>query len=930
MKTIIFTLFAFISSLLISSAEVSPITWGKLPSLPDKHGFAGGYAGVVGEGEDRWLVFGGGANFPYENPFDETLNADGGQPKVWHDAIYAIQLEEEGLKAVKDAKWTKLDIKLPQGMGYGGSLTLKKHKSALFIGGATANSKVMVGEAYEITRDGKKFAINKVATLPIAVGYVSAEIIKEKVYLVSGKSADKAEAKAWVLDTKKDADDAEDKKQWTIKEIAWPEYEKGVPANGRMFATLGAQADTLYLIGGRQAITPTTTLDPKVKPEDSFLHSETLQLNFFRDCYAYNPKANTWKRIADLPRGISAAPSRAVPTGATHLTLLGGGDAATLRKVNDPATKQELKLNSGGQGFNHPGFPRDLLSYHSITNQWIVLGQYPEGEKVPVTAPVVIDGGATDGYEYAVISGEWSPKLRNPSVHTGLLKAKGASFGIVNWIIVVVYLLAMVGIGYWFMQRESATSTDDYFRGGQRIPWWVAGLSIFATVLSSITFMAVPALSYEQDWNKWVGQWPIVILVPLVVFFYLPFFRKLNVTSAYEYLEARFNLAIRLIASASFMIFHVGRIAIVLYLPALALSSVTDINIYMAISVIGLLCVVYTVMGGIEAVVWTDAIQALVLIGGALLCFILVVFNVDGGLSAITDTLADDSKFLNVDWSLKEACNFGSGTKSGWLFFFGFFFASLPNYTAGQDVVQRYVTTPTEKEAAKSLWLNVFMTLFGSALFFALGTALYVYYNVNPVKLDPTMTQTDGILPFFIMQNLPIGVSGLIVAGVFAAAQSTISSSLNSLATSFVTDYYKRVIAPKSADSKQLQVARNVVIAVGIVGILSSIWIANQNLKSAFDTFNMFVGFVLGPLAAMFALGVFTKHVGGKACLIGAIAGSAAIITVTLLNKAEVIDVWSILNGLICFVVTFVVAFIAGFIFPADPEQVKGLSIRSK
>lgn len=918
------TLSIFFSAL--SSLTAESIKWSEdFPNLPDEHGFAGGYAGIVGEKDDRYLVFGGGANFPYKNPFDAALNDAKQQPKVWHNSLYAIKLKPDSLTA--DGDWKKLDITLPAKIGYGGSVTHAERKSALFVGGHIDGGKTYSDAVYEVTVKSGEFEVKKVASLPVGVGYSAAEIVKEKLYVVSGKSENGYEAKAWVIDVSQ-----EDTADWKAEEISWPDFGDNQPATARGFSTLGSQGDKLYFIGGRTSHHPDKPLAIPVAESDAISLNSELKLSFHRDCYVLSPnkdpKKSSWKRIADLPKGISAAPSRAVPSGYSHLALIGGGSVETLIEVRDKS--KHPNLNAGGQGFDHPGFPHDILAYHSITDSWVKMGEIPATSKSPVTAPVVITGGATNGYEFLVVSGEWSPKLRTNAVLSAKLKKQGASFGIVNWIVVVIYLLGMVGIGYWFMKKEAATSTDDYFRGGQRIPWWVAGLSIFATVLSSITFMAIPALSYKSDWNKWVGQWPILVIIPLVVFFYLPFFRKLNLTSAYEYLEARFNLAIRLIASASFMIFHVGRIAIVLYLPALALSSVTDINIYFAIAVIGLLCVIYTVMGGIEAVVWTDAIQAMVLIGGALLCFFLVVANVDGGFGAITETLSNKSKFLNVDWSMKEAANIGSGTKSGWLFFFGFLFAALPNYTSGQDVVQRYVTTPTEKEAARSLWMNIFMTLVGSAIFFALGTALYVYYNANPVRLDPTMSANDGILPFYIMQNLPIGVSGLIVAGVFAAAQSTISSSLNSLATAFVTDYYGRVISPQSSDKQRLKVARNVVISIGIVGVLTSIWVANQELKSAFDTFNMFVGFILGPLAAMFALGVFTKRVSGKACLIGSASGSLAIIAITILNKQEVIDVWSLLNGLICFVVTFVIAYIASFVFPATAEKTQGLTIHSK
>ena len=175
----------------------------------------------------------------------------------------------------------------------------------------------------------------------------------------------------------------------------------------------------------------------------------------------------------------------------------------------------------------------------------------------------------------------------------------------------------------------------------------------------------------------------MALIIPLVVYCYLPFFRKLNVTSAYEFLEQRFNLASRLIASALFMLFHVGRVAIVLYLPALALSSVTDIDIYLAILSIGILCIAYTVMGGLEAVVWTDAIQAIVLLGGALLCILVIVFQMEGGLGEIIEVTQSDSKLLTADWGTLD---FGSSTNSAWVILLGFAFASLPSYTAGQDV----------------------------------------------------------------------------------------------------------------------------------------------------------------------------------------------------------------------------------------------------
>ena len=408
--------------------------------------------------------------------------------------------------------------------------------------------------------------------------------------------------------------------------------------------------------------------------------------------------------------------------------------------------------------------------------------------------------------------------------------------------------------------------------------------------------------------------------------FYLPFYRRLNITTAYEYLEKRFNVATRVIGSITFMLFHVGRVAIVLYLPALALSSVTDINIFAAIAVIGVLCVIYTVMGGIEAVVWTDAIQALVLIGGALLCFGLIVSQVDGGISAVGSAMSEQGKGITASWSFGDL-SIAKGSTSGFVLFVAFMMANLPSYTSGQDVVQRYVTTPSEKDAARALWMNIGMVLIGSAIFFGLGTALFVFYQDQPELMDPALPAKDSVLPFFIMQNLPMGVAGLIIAGVFAAAQSTISSSLNSVATAFVTDVYGRLLKPQSNDAQRLGVAKWVVIILGLIGIGVSSYLAMIKTDEVFMLFNRFIGFALGPLGGLFALGIFSRRPNGKAGLLALICGVVTVVTVYFLNEAGVIDLMPLLYGAVGFFATLLSGLILGFVMRASDEEVAGLTV---
>jgi len=884
----------------------SAIQWKQdkgMPAIPDEFGFAGGYAGIVGEGDGRMLVFGGGANFPNKDPFES------GVAKTWHDSLFAIRIAEEGLAPAEGAQWERLSVTLPEKMGYGASVSLPHHKTALFIGGSVApDGGKKTSGVYELAADGKSVKIAKVGDLPVAVGNISAAIIGKRVYVFSGNSEKGSVAKSWVMDTSDS-----DRVKWKWTEMPWPKYEKGKDARARGNYTMGVQGGKLYVFAGRSKHDPA---DKRIAKVD---FNEIHKLDFFRDCYMYSPKKELgkgeWKRVADLPFGLSAAPATAVPAGVSHLLMLGGVNVDFLRGLTN--TEKYPTLDKNRHGFDHPGFPRTVWAYHSITDTWTKYGELPKGAQAPVTAPVVIDGK-----EFVIPSGEWSPKLRTTQVLSGVVYSEKLGFGIINWTVVLVYLGAMVGIGYWFMKRESASSTEAYFRGGQKIPWWVAGLSIFATMLSAITFMAIPGTAYATNWNGYIGQWPILIIVPLVVLCYLPFYRRLNITTAYEYLEKRFNVVSRVIASVTFMLFHIGRVAIVLYLPALALSSVTSINIFLAIAVIGILCVIYTVMGGIEAVVWTDAIQAMVLIGGALLCFGLVVAQVDGGIGTITAAMANESKGITASFDF-SSLDISKASTSGVVLFIAFLFANLPSYTAGQDVVQRYVTTPSEKEAARSLWMNIVMVLVGSAIFFGLGTALYVFYKGQPAMLDPAMPAKDGILPFFIMQNLPVGVAGLIIAGVFAAAQSTISSSLNSVATAFVTDVYGRLIRPDSSDQMRLGVARNVVIGLGVIGILVSSFIAYTKVDSAFMLFNTFIGFALGPLGGLFALGIFNKRSGGVAGLMGLICGVITVVTVHFMK----LDVMPLLYGCFGFMSTFIMGSILGLVFPAKKEEVDGLTL---
>eukprot|EP00095_Tigriopus_kingsejongensis_P002071 maker-scaffold5675_size4424-snap-gene-0.3 protein:Tk02071 transcript:maker-scaffold5675_size4424-snap-gene-0.3-mRNA-1 annotation:"sss sodium solute transporter superfamily protein" len=853
--------------LLVVPAAWGALSWDRLPDLPDREGVAGAYSGVASENGEDFLVVAGGADFPAGWPWEDGT-------KVYYDDIYVLPLKDGG-------EWRKSPAKLPAKMAYGMSASLEQGV-ALFMGGK--NDDETRDDLMQVSMSGGRLVLANQFSLPQRMAEGAAAVVEGKVVLAAGPAGGATLKKVYRLDL------------INAKECEWSQLPWPQGARGRMYPVAGAREGKFYLFGGRDFADSEGEKDERI-----------FGLDWLSDCWELNVAAGSWKRLADLPEGRSAAPAQAVPVGASSFLILGGVTVDFLKE--QVAARPELN----GQGMAHPGFPGSLLSYNLVTDRWAEAGGFPmEGALAPVTTPVVFWEG-----KMILPTGEIKPGVRTPQVLVAEIGDSKLRFGVVNWVVVAVYLLGMVGVGYWFMKRNAAASTEAYFRGGQKIPFWVAGLSIFATMLSAITFMAVPGAAYATNWNGYIGQWPILLIVPLVVRFYLPFYRRLNVTTAYEYLEKRFNVATRVIGSTTFLLFHVGRVAIVLYLPALALSSVTNIDIFVAIGVIGVLCIIYTVMGGIEAVVWTDAIQALVLVGGALLCFGLVVSEVDGGLGAVTAAMSEQGKGITASWSLGDL-SLGRESTSGFVLFVAFMLANLPSYTSGQDVVQRYVTTSSEKEAAKSLWMNIGMVLVGTAIFFGLGTALFVFYQSKPELMDASLPANDSVLPFFIIQNLPIGVAGLIIAGVFAAAQSTISSSLNSVATAFstissslnsvatafVTDIYGRLLRPASDDGERLRVAKRVVILLGVVGIAVSSYLAVIRTDEVFMLFNRFIGFALGPLGGLFALGIFSRRASGQAGLVALLSGVVTVVAVYFLNEAGMIDLMPLLYGAVGFLTT--------------------------
>jgi SSS family solute:Na+ symporter len=461
------------------------------------------------------------------------------------------------------------------------------------------------------------------------------------------------------------------------------------------------------------------------------------------------------------------------------------------------------------------------------------------------------------------------------------------SFGLLNYLTLGAYLVSTLVLGLWFTRRNK--TTNQYFKAGGSIPWWVVGISL--SNVSSISYMSIPAKAFAEDWSVAFVNIPIVLIAPIVVFVFLPLFRSLQTASAYEYLEKRFSLGVRLYGSAAFVLFQVSRMALVLYMPALALSAVTDLNIYVAILLIGVLSAIYSAFGGMSGVVWTDFSQTVFLIGAAILGFVMIVARLDGGIGQLFEIANANHKLNLVNWEGNYTTN------AIWVVVIGSIFSLIVPYVSDQSMIQRYMTTTDLPACRRAIWTNTILALVNTFAFLAVGTAIYVYYRFAPQNLAG-LPRNDAILPFFISRELPAGVAGLVVAGIFAAAQSAISTSLSSTSTALVTDFLQR-LGPSRSDHEWLRTAQWLTGALGVVAVGFAAVLAAVGIGSAFDTFQRILGLTSGGLAGVFLLGIFFRRAHSRGAWAGAIASGLVLLLVQLYTKVHVY-LYSLIGITVC------------------------------
>ncbi|SMO50549.1 sodium:solute symporter [Fodinibius sediminis] len=478
----------------------------------------------------------------------------------------------------------------------------------------------------------------------------------------------------------------------------------------------------------------------------------------------------------------------------------------------------------------------------------------------------------------------------------------------IDVIIFFGYLIGITIFGSSFYRRNKTSSA--FTTGSNSIPGWVIGMSIFATFVSSISYLALPGQAFMSNWNAFVFSLSIPFAIIVAVKFFVPHYRKINSPSAYTYLEDRFGSWARIYVSTCYLLTQLMRIGIILYLLALAIHAVFGWSIAAIIIVTGITVIIYSVLGGIQAVVWTDAIQGIILIAGALFCTGYILFDLPGGPGQLFAVASSENKFSLGSFNLNMV------ESTFWVVFIYGIFINLQNYGIDQNYVQRYVAARSEKEAKRSALYGGLLYIPVSMLFLFIGTALFVFYNSAAAGLPAELmeaAQSDRVFPYFIVQELPVGITGLLIASIFAAGMSTISTSLNSSATVFLTDYYERYFKKSATEKESMSFLYIATFSIGLTGI--GIGLSLMNVTSALDAWWKLSSIFSGGMLGVFLLGIFTNAGSSTGAVLGVLSGIVVIawLSLTKLFQLEETLVYQI-HSYMTIVLGTTAIFLVGFL----------------
>ena len=432
---------------------------------------------------------------------------------------------------------------------------------------------------------------------------------------------------------------------------------------------------------------------------------------------------------------------------------------------------------------------------------------------------------------------------------------------IIDIIVFLLFTGGVVAFGCSFFKKKG--TSEEFTSAGRSLPGWVVGMSIFATYVSSISYLGYPGKAFSGDWNAFVFSLSIPIASYFAARYFVPFYRSQDSISAYSFLENRFGPWARIYASSCYLLTQIARTGSILYLLALPMNVLLGWHIQTIIVVTSVAIVLYSMLGGMKAVIWTEAIQGIILIGGALVCMFILLFDMPGGPVQTFSIAMEDGKF--------SLGSFGSSLSEStfWVCLIYGIFTNLQNYGIDQSYVQRYHTAKNEKEAKFSALFGGYLFIPVSAVFFMIGTGLYAFYKVHPGIL-PDGVGADYVFPFFIVNELPVGLTGLLIASIFAAGMSTIATSATSSSTIILTDYYQR-FRKHAGNRERMLVLKLSSVGVGVAGILVAF--AFMSVQSALDAWWALASIFSGGMLGLFLLGYISRKARNFDAVLGVVCG---------------------------------------------------------
>jgi solute:Na+ symporter, SSS family len=484
-------------------------------------------------------------------------------------------------------------------------------------------------------------------------------------------------------------------------------------------------------------------------------------------------------------------------------------------------------------------------------------------------------------------------------------------------VVVLVYLTAILVIGLRFARTQ--TSTETYFVAKRCVPGWALGISMLATIISAVTFIAYPGAGYAGNWSLLVPGIMVIVVPAIACFVVIPFYRQVIGMSTYEYFGKRFGYPARVYSALAFALGTFSKMAFVVYLLALTITSMTGLRVDLVIVAVSTVTVLYTLLGGLEAVIWADVVQGLILWAGILICLGYLTWVQPGGPSAAWELARANHKF-----GLGSPALVFSRPTIVVLALYGFFWY-LQKYTADQTMVQRYLAAKSDRAALKGVFLGAALCIPVWALFMLMGTELWTFYQLTGETLPTQIAKADQVFPYFIRTHIPAGIAGLFVAALFGAAMATVSSDLNCLSLVAVEDFYRR-LRPLAPDSRRLGAGKYFVAGCGLLTAGFAIRLAHSR-ETALALWYTVSAIVAGGLAGLFLLAFLSDRANRYGCYIGMAASlTFTVWAVLTLDGGKLFDLGrynfplhSYTIGVLGHIVLLVVGYVASFLF-RDPS----------